>query len=195
MANFFTVPGIPGYQSLHKALAGPQLSFDHRIIFFVNPLFLKLGDQMLADFRSFGGDDHPGGFLIQSVNNARPAAVLGESLFETPAVMKEALDKCAGMVAAPRMYHDSLGFVQNDDILVFIEDIQVHRLRGKVRLRKFTVANLESFSPPDLMRGLHKLRIDADLGFPGLPLTSGKETGFFTKVFVQAQPFETLLRN
>jgi hypothetical protein len=75
----------------------------------------------------FGNDQHPGGVLVKPVNDS------GSELSFTPPkfreVIKKGIDQCPGIMARRRVYDQSGGFVYNDKVGIFMDDIEGNRLR------------------------------------------------------------------
>ncbi len=87
------------------------------------PVISKLGAQMAVGKVVFGHDHNAAGFFVQAMHNARPlnAANARQSV---AAVMDQRIDQRAGPIAVARVHHQPGRFVDNDEISVFVQNVE-----------------------------------------------------------------------
>ena len=87
---------------------------------------LQLSDKVVLRGQGFGHDHQSAGVFVQAVDDACARDVL-----QRGAVRQEAVEQRAGPVARRRVDDQSGGFVQDDDAVVFVYDVQIHGFGGE----------------------------------------------------------------
>lgn len=87
---------------------------------------LKLPHEGILRRQGFGNHHQPAGFLVQTVYDAR-----ARYLAQFGTVRQQAVEQRPRPVARRRMHHQSGRFVDDDDGIVFVNNIQSHRLWNK----------------------------------------------------------------
>ena len=126
--------------------------------------FLKLPHKRILRRQGFGNHHQPAGFLVEAVDDAR-----ARNLGQLGAMRQQTVEQRPRPVARRRMHHQSGRFVDDDDGIVFVNDVQIHRLRHECQilltradgytdlltayhfvfgLRRFIVYNNRAFSNP-----------------------------------------------
>lgn len=75
----------------------------------------------------FSHDQQSGSVFVQTVDNARPS--LGPDASEAPHVVEQGIDQRSRPVSVRRMHHHTRGFVQDNEIIILINDVQGDVLR------------------------------------------------------------------
>ena len=85
--------------------------------------FGKLGEEGLHGAVGFGDDDAAGGVFVETVHDAGTfdAVDAGELV---SAMMEEGVDEGAIGIASGGVDDHAVGFVENDEVLVFVEDVE-----------------------------------------------------------------------
>ena len=107
-------------------------------------------------------NDDPCGIHIDSVHNTRTndSADAGQLV---PAMVHKAVYKGMAVMSCCRVHHHAFGFVDEDDILVLVEDVQVHGLRINLRLHGFRHLQLNPVLFHHTIACLHALAVNQDL--------------------------------
>ena len=127
-----------------------------------------LGERVHGDLR-LGDDHHAGGILIEPVHNAR--ARHAADAFEVGAMVQDGVHERAGVVSRRGVDDETGGFVENEDVVIFEEDVQRDVLRLRLcrygrrnrDVERVRLLHLLAGLQHDLAVDLHKSRFDEPL--------------------------------
>ena len=71
----------------------------------------------------FGDEHDSGGFLVEAVNDARPQRIAG--LRKSLTAAEERVNERAGGISRASVDGHARGFVDDDDVVIFIQDSRV----------------------------------------------------------------------
>ena len=96
-------------------------------------MLLKLLCDVIVGEIILAGDDDAGGIHIDAVDDARAENTVdaGELV---PAVVHQPIYQRAAVMPCGRVHHHPFGFVNENDVPVFVYDIQIHGLGQYLRL-------------------------------------------------------------
>jgi hypothetical protein len=104
-----------------------HLSIDKGEVDFSDCSYLELMAEASVGNATLCNDHGTGGLFIKAVDNARTNPVADSCKIR--AMKKQGIHKGSALVTGPGVYHESGGFIQNDDILVFVENRKGNRFR------------------------------------------------------------------
>ena len=131
------------------ALARHGTTPDHRLIEAFDAARREIGGQRPMGGVVLCGHDQAAGILVQAMDDAR--ATFASDAREGHSTMgDEGVDQCAIRIAGSGVHHHAGRLVDDDEILVFEDDREVHRLAfwlGRHRLGHDQQENLAGFDP------------------------------------------------
>ena len=112
------------------------------------------------------------GFLVQAMHDARPGHAAHAA--EAGATMvQQRVDQGVLRMARARMHDQSRRFVEHEQILVFVKNIQGHFLGGCLRGRRLRPLDVDQFSLARMMRRLDDPAIDTNMPLGQQALNGG----------------------
>lgn len=99
----------------------------------------------------FGNDDDAGCIFVQPVNNA--GAMFAANAFQVRAMVQDTVHQCSGCMAGCRVNHQSRGLVDDDNMWIFVENIQWYGLRNEFNRAGFGDLNSDLFPGFDFVPG------------------------------------------
>lgn len=137
-------------------LAGrrPRLAPDQRQVAALDGPGRELLHQALVRLLGLGGDDQAAGVLVQAVHDAGPAHA-ADALQAVAAVGDQGVHQGAVRVAGRRVHDQARGFVDHDQVLVFMDDRQGNILSGQLDGFSLGHQDGESLAGFDPQRGLN----------------------------------------
>ena len=124
----------------------------------------------------FGGDDEAGGVFVEAVDDAGADSIAAEGVFEAGAVVQKALNQGAAGVADGRMDDDSLLFVDDQAVAVFVDYGERQGLRSDFGGRGGVPVDDDVFSAAEFSGHFYGSAVgEADADRAAGDLTAGKE--------------------
>ena len=130
--HFFAVGGIPADRTGNRQSIFLYVSQDDRPVSAHNGMIGQLQSYTAMGGVIFADDDTAGGILVDPVDYARPEYAV-DSGKAVAAVKKNGIDKSAGIMSCSRMDDHILWLIDDQNIIVFIEDIQRNVLGKYIR--------------------------------------------------------------
>ena len=124
----FAVEGIAAEIAFHDAIWRTGAAPDHGVVDALDGMGGELFGKAAHGALVFGRDQQPAGVLVQPVHDARPrhAADAGERI---AAMGEQRIDQRAVQIAGRGMHDKSRGFVDHDQIGIFVTDRKRNILR------------------------------------------------------------------
>ena len=147
---------------------------------------LKLAAEAFVGHVGFCYEHGPGGVLVQPVDDTRPK--LPPNARQIPAMMEKGVYQGSGAVARAGVYDEAGGFVQDDDMAVFVQDRQRDRFRRAIDglwRWGFSPDNVTAF---DHVSGLLRQTIDCDVPCPNQSAGVGAGEGGKAPCYHHVQP-------
>ena len=172
---FLAVDGMAANRSDDRAGVASGLAVHHRQVLARSDALLDLHLQLHQGLLALGHDDAARGVLIKPVHDAGPQ--LTADAGQIWAVVQQAIHQGAVLVAGRRVHREPGGLVEHDQVGVFKQHIQGHRLGqqvgkglGRRHPQRHAVALAQgSLSPPRDAVDPHVARLD-ELLDPGATL-------------------------
>jgi hypothetical protein len=137
--HFLPLLGMPSDGSVDRAGDVGQSPVNQTQVFPSHAPSLDLLLQMLLRPSGFGHHHHPGCVLIQTMDNARTLFVRHRQ--EIGTVGQQGIDQRTVPMTGRWMHHQPRRFVEDQQLLIFIENVQGNGL-GR-RVQRLRVGNLE----------------------------------------------------
>jgi hypothetical protein len=121
-----TILHIPAERSFDATLVLLHPSVHQRKIRFLDGAILELSNERVIGRVALGEEDDAAGLFVEAVDDAGP---LGSSDTSQRAPMEQAQQEGAPAVPRAGIDDPSRGLIDHDEVLIFVEDGQRHRLR------------------------------------------------------------------
>ena len=104
----------------------------------------------------FGDDNQAGGFFVEAVDDTWTELIFGRraAAGKGLAAAKQRVDQSALRIPCSGMNAHSSGFVDDEQIVVFVEDVERNGLGFGAQRRALTGFDGNAFVAPQLLRGL-----------------------------------------
>src|SRR5690554_814010 len=172
---------VPANGSIYCGAAGER-THHHRLVFPAHGALLQLVDQRGVGNQAAGHHHNPGGVFVQPVHNTSPGQVL-----DFRRVIQQRVHQGAIGMARGRVYHQPGRFVDHQQVLVFVHDIQGDGLGFPGNLHFRLGIQLQNIVQHDFVTGLagfavHRQRPAFD---PGLQARAGMLGHEFGRSLIQ----------
>ena len=148
-------------RSIHRPFLLPDHSVDDGTISADNRMLLQLCSHQSVSRVILTCDQYSCGIHIDPMDDPRPENSVDARQL-TPAVVHKAVDQRSAVMACGRMNHHAFRLVDEDHILVFIKDIQLHRFRHDFRLCCLRNIDADSVFSLHLIAGSDSVSVDHD---------------------------------
>ena len=113
-------------------------------------MFGKLLAQTAVSFIIFGNDQQTASVFVNTVDDARTfyTADAGKAV---PTMVKQGINQSSAMRSGRRMYSHSCRFVDNQQVIVFINNVQRNIFRLRISVNRFRYNNLKRIPYPYLL--------------------------------------------
>lgn len=119
----FAVGGVARDRNLDFAGLGARFAADDGAVGFFGAALFELGGEVQVGFVGFGDDDAAAGVHVEAMDDARPRDA-GDAAELALAMMEEGVHKRPPVVAGRGVDNEARGFVDDNDVLVFEEDVE-----------------------------------------------------------------------
>ena len=168
--HLLAVALVPPNQVLDVSFGGIGNPMDDRAVDLADVIVRReiLGERVHGDLR-LGDDHHAGGVLVEPVHDARTRHAA--DAFEVGAMVQDGVHERAGVVSGRGMDDETGGLVENEDVVIFEEDVERDVLRLRLRrdgrrdrdVERVRLLHLFAGLQHDFAVDLHKSRFDESL--------------------------------
>ena len=141
-----------------------QSATNDGVIYLFRLAFGKLSAQFIVGGVILGHDHAAAGVEIEAVNDTG-TGYSSNSAELTVTMVQQGMDECAGFMAVAGMHTKPSWFVQDEQILVFEDDVQGNVFRSGFRGARFGPDDVDFISGPGRIRAFDRLAIDGDVSF------------------------------
>jgi hypothetical protein len=154
------VNGVAGDGQLDAAAVFVEESLSEGDVGLADGAFLKGFGELRVSEIVFGDEENAGGFLVEAMDDAGAERILG--LRERLAAAEESVDEGALGNSCAGVNGHASGFVDSDEVIVFVEDIEGDGLRLGFEGRTGQGVDLDRIAGADFVGVLGGLAVEED---------------------------------
>jgi hypothetical protein len=147
-------------RTIHAPLIRARYTSHHRSVLALDRVLLELVGEFAMRVVCLGDHHDTRGPLVQTVHDSRSFHTADTR--EISAVVQQRVDERSTRVARAGVYDDSRGFVDDDQSIVLVQDVERNILRLDLRWGERRRGRFEFVSKANLLAGPARLRIDPD---------------------------------
>src|SRR6266542_2917590 len=136
----------------------------------------ELVTQDLVGLVVLGDDEAAAGLLVEAVHDTR-AGHAADATEAAPAVMEQGVDQGVFLVAGGRMHDDAGRLVEDQQVVVFVENVERDVFGLGIRRAGFGPVDGNRFARPRLMGGFDGSPVDLDVSLVNQPLNGAPRDG------------------
>jgi hypothetical protein len=147
-------------RAIDAPLIGAGCASNHRAIYALDRMLVKLLGEVPMSFVALGGNQHTRGSSIQSVDDSR--SLHSTNPGQVVAMMKQSVNECSARVSRSGMDNHPGRLVDDDQIFILVENIESNCLGLERRLGEIRRRRVESVALPYGLTGSTGAIVDAN---------------------------------